>query len=133
MALIADQLRAVPGDLAVHRARPVAFGRLADDDHRAAIARIPVLHRLEHGDDLAVVVAVVDRETRSTRRKSTGRSGGSRGTCACDHAADQDIVDAGVVVGKNDTQALADLQRQGLRLELLRVALGHGEFALERR
>ena len=28
-------------------------------------------------------------------------------------------------------QALADLQRQGLRLQLLRVAFGHGEFAFE--
>jgi hypothetical protein len=48
-------------------------------------------------------------------------------------AADQRVVDAGVVVGQEDPQPLADLQRNRLGLDLLRVALGHGELALRRR
>ena len=48
-----------------------------------------------------------------------------------DHAALQAVVDAGVVVGKQHTQALAHLQRERLRLELLRVAFGERELAFE--
>ncbi len=46
-------------------------------------------------------------------------------------AAKQRIVDAGVVVGEEDAKALADLQRDGLRLQFLRVAGAHREFAFE--
>ena len=47
-------------------------------------------------------------------------------------AADERVVDAGVVVGEQDAEPLADLQRQRLRLQLLRVAGAHRELAFER-
>jgi hypothetical protein len=53
------------------------------------------------------------------------------GVLRIDHAADQRVVDAGVVVRNHHPQPLADLERQRLRLQLLGVPLGHGEFALE--
>ena len=48
------------------------------------------------------------------------------------HAAEQRIVDAGVVVREEDPEPLAGLQRDGLGLQLLRVAGAHREFAFER-
>ena len=48
------------------------------------------------------------------------------------HAAEQRIVDAGVVVREEDPEPLAGLQRDGLGLQFLRVAGAHGEFAFER-
>ena len=48
------------------------------------------------------------------------------------HAAEQRIVDAGVVVGEKDPESFAGLQRDGLGFQFLRVAGAHGEFAFER-
>ena len=50
---------------------------------------------------------------------------------AVDDAADQRVVDAGVVVGEHDAQPLAHLERQRLRLQLLRMPFGHRELAFE--
>ena len=119
------------GDLAVHGRGPVTLGGLADHHDGTAIFPVPVLHGLERGDHLVVVVAVVDGE-------DVPAIGGPlvdqvvRFVLRVDHAAEQRIVDAGVVVGDHHAQALADFQRQGLRLEFLRVAFGHGELAFER-
>ena len=48
-----------------------------------------------------------------------------------DDAADQGVVDAGVVQRQQDAEAFADLHGYRLRLELLGVPLGHGELALD--
>jgi hypothetical protein len=48
------------------------------------------------------------------------------------HATDERVVDAGIVVGQEDPEALANLERDGLRLDFLGMPLGHGELALER-
>ena len=48
-----------------------------------------------------------------------------------DHAAQQHIVDTGIVVRQDDAQPLADLQRQCLGLQLLGMTFGHGEFAFQ--
>jgi len=45
--------------------------------------------------------------------------------------AEQNVVDAGVVIGEHDAQALADLHGESLGLDLLRMTFGHGEFAFE--
>ena len=121
----------MPRNLAFDRARPIPFGRPRYDDHRPPVARIPILHRLEHGNDLGVVGAVFHGENipsvgsplidEIVAAEFTG-----------DDATQQYIVDAGIVVREDHPQALADLQGQGLRLEFLRVAFGHGEFAFER-
>ena len=58
MARVADDL--IVGRILPLTRRPVALRRLADDDHRPAIGGIPVLHRLQHAEDLLVVVAVGD-------------------------------------------------------------------------
>ncbi len=45
--LEAERVARVADDLLRNRRRPVALRRLADDDHRAAIGGVPVLHRLQ--------------------------------------------------------------------------------------
>ena len=131
MARVAHHLVARPGDLAVHRAGPVPLDGRADHDHRAAIRRVPRLHGLERAHDLVVVVTIRQRQHVPPVRSPLVDQAVAR-ELARHHAADQRIVDAGVVVGQEDPEPLADLQRDGLGLELLGVSLGHGELALER-
>ncbi len=54
------------------------------------------------------------------------------GELARHHAADQRVVDAGVVVGEEDAQPLAGLHGHRLRLQLLSVPGAHRELAFER-
>ena len=130
MAGITDDLLAMAGNLSVRRARPITFDGLADHDHGTAVRGIPVVHGFERRDHLVVIVAVVERE-------DVPAVGGPLIDQAVvivfggDHAAEQRVVDARVVVGEHHAQALAHLQCQRLRLELLRVAFGHGELAFE--
>ena len=100
------------------------------DDHGTAVGRVPLLHGFERGHDLGIIVAVLHGED----VPAVGSPLIDETVAAVfggDDAAQQDVVDAGVVVGKQDAQALADLQRQGLGLQFLGVAFGHGEFAFE--
>ena len=53
------------------------------------------------------------------------------GELARHHAADERVVDAGVVVGEEDAEPLAGLHGQRLRLELLGVPGAHRELAFE--
>ena len=131
MARIADDLIARAGDLAVRRRRPVALDRLADDDDRPAVGRIEVLHRLERADDLVVVVAVGHRQHVPAVRVPL-LDEVVAGVLAVDDAADERVVDAGVVLGEHHAQPLADFERERLRLELLRVAGAERELAFER-
>ena len=62
MARVAHQLIAEAGDLAVDGCRPIALGRLADGDHRTAVVRVPIVHRLQRRDYLGIVIAVRQRE-----------------------------------------------------------------------
>ncbi len=50
--LEAERMARVADDLIFQRHRPVALRRLADDDHRTAITRIPALHRLHDVENL---------------------------------------------------------------------------------
>ena len=124
MALVAD-------DLLRDRRRPVALRRLADDDHRPAIGGIPVFHRLQHAEDLRVVVAVRDREDVPSVRRPLIAQHVAVGELARHHAADERVVDAGVVVGEEDAEPLAGLHGHRLRLQLLRVPGAHRELAFE--
>ena len=130
MAGVTDQLIAVPRDLAIHSAGPVALHRPANDNHRAAVCGIPILHGFEGSEDLVVMIAVFQGK----HVPAIGRpllvnlvAIIFRGN----HPAHERIIDPSIVVGQQDTQAFAHLERQGLRLELLGVPLGHGKFALE--
>src|SRR5262249_29640065 len=116
MARVAYHLVARPGDLAVHRAGPVPPGGRADHDHRTAIRWIPGLHGPERADDLVVVVTIRQRQHVPPVRGPLVDQAIAR-ELAGHHAADQRIVDSGVVVGQEDPEPLADLQRDGLGLE----------------
>ena len=131
MARIADDLIGRAGDLAVRRGRPVALDRLADDDDRPAIGRIDVVHRLERADDLVVIVAVGHRHHVPAVRLPLLDEVVAR-VLAVDDAAHERVVYARVVLGEHDAQPLADLQRERLRLQLLRVTGAERELAFER-
>ena len=91
----------------------------------------PVLHRLQRADDLVVVVAVRHRhDVPAVRRPLLDEVVAV--ILAVDDAADERVVDAGVVLGEHDAQPLAHLQRQRLRLQLLRVTGAERELAFER-
>ena len=92
---------------------------------------IDVVHRLERRDDLVVVVAVGHREHVPAVRLPL-LDEVVAGVLAVDDAADQRVVDAGVVLGEHHAQPLAHLERERLRLELLRVARAERELAFER-
>ena len=62
VAGVTDQLIAITGNFALHRGRPVALHRPAEHDHGPAVAGVPVLHGLQGGENLVVVVAVIERE-----------------------------------------------------------------------
>ena len=130
VAGIAHHLIAALGNLAADGGRPIALHRLADERDRPAIGGIHVVERLQRRHHLLVIVAVGDGE-------DVPAIGGPlvhqvvAGELGVDHAADQRVVDAGVVVGDHHAEPLADLHRQRLRLQLLRVAFGHRELALE--
>ena len=47
------------------------------------------------------------------------------------HPAQECVINPGVIVGQENAQTFAHLQRQGLRLQLLGVPLSHGKFAFE--
>ena len=131
MARIPHHLITRPGDLPVHRAGPVPFGRRSDHDHRPAIRRVPFLHGLEGAHDLVVVVTIRQRE-------HVPPVGGPlidqpvAVELPVNDASDERIVDTGIVVGQEDPEPLANLERDRLGLELLGMPLGHGELALER-
>jgi hypothetical protein len=131
MARIAHHLIARPGDLPVDRAGPVPLDGRADHDHGPAIFRVPLLHGLERAHDLVVVVTIRQME-------HVPAIGGPlidepvAVELLVHHATDERIVDAGIVVGQEDAEPLAHLERDGLGLDLLGMPLGHGELALER-
>ena len=107
------------------------FRGLANHDHRAAVGGIPILHTLEDCHDLAVVISILQRENiPAIGSPLIDQTVGV--ILPVDDAAKERIVDAGIVIGKQDAQTLADLQGQRLRLQLLRVPLGHGEFTFDR-
>ena len=82
-------------------------------------------------DDLIVVVPVRHRQhVPAVRRPLLDEI--VAGVFAVDDAAHERIVDAGVVLGEHDAQPLADLERQRLRLQLLRVAGAERELTFER-
>ena len=62
MAGEAQQLLPRLGNLAVHGRGPVTLRRLTDYHHGPAIFSVPLLHGLERGDDLVIVVAILDGE-----------------------------------------------------------------------
>ena len=131
MALVADDLLAAVADLPRHRRRPVALGRVADHHQRPPVRGVPALHRLERVDHGAVVVPL-------RHLKCVPSVGGPLGdevvvarVLPVDHAAEERVVDAGVVLGDHDPESLANFERERLRLELLRVPFGHRELALE--
>ena len=96
VAVIADDLRAETGNLAIPRGGPPALCGPAHHDHGSPVIRIPRVHGLERRDDLVVVVAVLEREDVPAVRRPLVRDAiavvGLR-----HYAADQRIVDAGVV------------------------------------
>ena len=131
MAVIADQLLAEPGDSAVGSGGPPALGGAPDHDHRAAVVRIPPLHRPHGGEDFVVGVAVVERQ--HVPAVGCPLLGDVVPVHAVRHHASlQPVVDAGVVVGQQDAQPLAYLLGDRLGLELLGMAGGHRELSLER-
>ena len=130
MAVIAHHLIAESGNLAVHRAGPPALDRLAHDNHRAVVFAVPVLHRLERGYNLVVVVAVVQRH----HVPAVSRPLVFDAICVVNgayDAADELVVYAGVVVREQDSQPLADLLGDRRRFHLLGVPGRHGEFAFD--
>ena len=129
--LEAERVARVADDLVLYGNGPIAFGRLADDDHRTAIVGVPRFHSLERVEDLSVVVAVGDvQDVPAVRRPLIAQPVVLE--LRMHHAANQRIVDARVVVGEKDPEALADLHGDGLCLQLLGVAGGHRKFAFER-
>ena len=62
VAWITDELIAMPWNLAVDSARPVPLRRQADDDDRAAVLLVPILHGFERRKNLAVVIAIRQRQ-----------------------------------------------------------------------
>ncbi len=130
MARIPDDLIGRCGDLAVGRRRPVALDRLADDDDRPAIRRVDVIHRLERADDLVVIVSVGHRHHVPPVRFPL-LDEIVAGVLRVDDAAHERVVDARVVFREHDAKPLADLQRERLRLQLLRVTGAQRELAFE--
>ena len=130
VAVVAHHLISEAGDFAVHRAGPPALDGLAHDYHRAVVFAVPVLHRLEGGDDLIVVVAVVQRHhvpavSRPLVFDAIGVVNGAY------DAADELVVYARVVVREQDSQPLADLLGDRRSFHFLRVSRRHGEFAFD--
>ena len=128
--MVADELLPEPRDGAVGGRRPPAFGSAPDHDHRAPVGGVPVFHGVQRGEDRGVIVAVRQREHVPAvggplLLDGVGIQPGGH------HAALQPVVDAGVVVRQQDAQALAHLLGDGLGLELLGMAGGHGELALQ--
>ena len=131
VAVVAHHLVAKARDRPVLGGRPPALHGAAHHDHGPPVVGVPVLHGLERAQDLVVVVAVVEREhVPAVGRPLIGDSVAVQRVG--DHAADQRVVDPGVVERQHDAQPLADALRHGLGLELLRVPGGHGELAFER-
>ncbi len=48
-----------------------------------------------------------------------------------DYAAEQNVIDTSIVFREQNAQPFANLQSQRLRLEFLRMTLGHGELSLD--
>ena len=131
MTRIADDLIAMIRNLAADGSGPVSLRGLADEDDRTAVRGIRILEGLESGHDLAVVVAIRDDEDVPAVRGPL-LDQPIAVVLLVDHAAEERVVDTGVVVRDHHAQALARLQRERLRLQLLRVTLGHRELAFER-
>ncbi len=137
MAGVADQLIAgVAGDFSVGGRGPVALDGLADGDDGTAVLRVHFVHGFQRRGHFAVIVTVRQREdVPAIRRPLTHQVvdvAELRGDHAANRAANQAIVDARVVVGNHHPQTLAHLQRQRLRLQLLRVTFGERELAFQR-
>ena len=129
MAGVPHHLVAVAGDGAVHGRRPPTFHRAPHHDHRPPVVRVPMLHAGERAENLLVVVAVRQRDhVPAIGGPLLGDAVALHGLRH--HAADQRIVDAGVVEGEQHAQPLAHALRHRLGLELLGVPGGHGELAL---
>ncbi len=123
------------GNFSVNRVGPVAFDRFTDGGDGTAVVRVHCVHRFQHRGHLAVIVAVCQREDVPSVRGPLAHdivAVEARGDYAANLAANQAIVDARVVVGNHHAQTLAHLQRERLRLELLRVTFGEREFAFQR-
>ena len=118
VAVVADHLLAESGDGPVVGRRPPPLGGPADDDHRPPVGRVPLLHGLQRCQDLVVVVAVVQgQHVPAVRRPLLGDPVAVERLRH--HAADQRVVDAGVVERQQDAQPFAHLLGHRLRLHLL--------------
>ena len=131
MARVTDDLIGAARDSSVDRGRPVPLRGLAEHNHRPAIRRVPILHRLQHTQDRLIVVTARQRQQIPSVRRPLIRQPVSV-ELAVYHAADQRVVYPGVVVREKNPEPLARLQRDGLSLQLLGVTGAHGEFAFER-
>ena len=120
VAVVADDLVAVAGDAAVDRRGPPALHRAPHHNHRAAVGGIPVFHGLQNAHHLVVIVAVVYGEHIPAVCGPLVFNAIAVVLRLYD-AADEFVVDAGVVVRQQDAQALAYLLRYRLRLHLLRM------------
>ena len=129
MAWITDDLIHA-GKLSIDGAGPIALGRFAEDDHWTAVRRIPIVHLLQYPDDLVIVVAIgYGEDIPAIRCPLIDQAIALKSPM--NHAANQRIIDPGIVIGEEDPEPLANLERDGLRLQFLRVAGAHGEFAFE--
>ena len=101
MAGVAYDLVAVAGDAAVHRAGPPALDGSAHHYHRPVVGGIPVLHRLENAHHLVEVVAVVYGEHIPAVCRPLVFDAVAV-VLRLYHAADEFVVNARVVVRKQD-------------------------------
>src|SRR5437868_4299917 len=107
MARITDNLISKSSNLAVDGAGPISLDGLADHDHRTAIVRVPIFHGFERGDDLSVVVAVVESEyVPAIGSPLVGKPVAIESVG--DDATEQTVVNARVIGGDEHAQPLAD-------------------------
>ena len=126
---IADHL--VPAaDLAVPRRRPPSLRGVPDEHHGTPVVCGPLLHGLERRQHLVEIVPVVDGE--DVPSEGDPLLGNVVALVLwLDHAADQRVVDTGVVEGHEHTKPLPHLLGDRDVLELLGVPLGQGELPFE--
>ena len=130
VTVVTNDLLAIPGNVSVGRAGPPSLDRTANHYHGPVVGGVPVLHGLEGSYHLIVIISVVQCQ-------DIPAIGGPLVLYPVslvlrpDHAAHQLVIDASVVIGKKDSQPLADLLRHRLGFHLLGVAGCQGEFTLD--